>query len=68
MERLCKDTCPYAYPQNSLNEARTNIGLSPTMGFLNENESLAYFAIFGELSSCLSFTVNFFKTLSFLSL
>ena len=38
------------------------------MGFLNEKDSLAYFAILGELSSCLSFTVGFFKALSFLSL
>ena len=38
------------------------------MGFLNENDSLAYFAILGELSSTLSFIVGFFKTLSFLSL
>ena len=38
------------------------------MGFLNENDSLAYFAILGELSSGLSFTVGFFKALSFLSL
>ena len=38
------------------------------MGFLNENDSLAYFAILGELSSGLSFNVGFFKTLSFLSL
>ena len=29
------------------------------MGFLNENDSLAYFAILGELSSGLSFTVGF---------
>ena len=32
------------------------------MGFSNENDSLAYFAILGELSSGLSFTVGFFKT------
>ena len=38
------------------------------MGFLNENDSLAYFAILGELSSGLPFTVGSFKTLSFLSL
>ena len=38
------------------------------MGFLNENDSLAYFAILGELPSGLSFTVGFFKTASFLSL
>ena len=43
------------------------MGLSPTMDFLNENDSLAYFAILGELSSGLSFTVCFFKTLRFLS-
>ena len=35
------------------------------MGFLNEKDSLAYFAILGELSSRLSFTVGFFKALSF---
>ena len=38
------------------------------MGFLTENDSSAYFAILGELPSGLSFTVGFFKTLSFLSL
>ena len=38
------------------------------MGFLNENDSLAYFAILGKLSSGLSFTVSLFKTLSCLSL
>ena len=37
------------------------------MSFFNENVSLAYFAILGELLSGLSFTVGFFKTLSFLS-
>ena len=36
-----------------LNEARTNIGLSPTMGFLNENNSLAYFAILRDHQVCL---------------
>ena len=50
------------HPQTWLNEARTNKGLSPTMGFLNENYSLAYFPILGELSSGLSLTVGFFKT------
>ena len=35
------------------------------MGFFNENDSLAYFAILGELSSGLSFTVGFLKTLKF---
>ena len=35
--------------------------LSPTMGFLNENDSLAYYAILGELSPGLSFTIGFFK-------
>ena len=46
-----------------LNEARTNIDLSPTMGLLNENDSLAYFEILGELSSAVSpfFSVGFFK-------
>ena len=43
-------------------KARTNIGLSPSMGFLNENDSLAYFSNLKELSSGLSFTVGFFKT------
>ena len=38
------------------------------MDFLNENDSLAYFAILGELSSGLSFAVGFFETVSFLSL
>ena len=38
------------------------------MGFLNENDSLAYFEILGDLSSGLSFTLGFFKTLSLLSL
>ena len=52
---------------NLLDEARTNVGLPPTLGFLNENDSLAYFVILGELSSGLSFTVGFIKTKSFLS-
>ena len=45
--------------------ARTNICLFPTMGFLNVNDSVAYFAILGELSSGLSFIVGFFKTFTF---
>ena len=65
MDRLCEDTCSLVCPQTWLNEARTKIGLSPTMGFLNENDSLAYFTILRELSSGLSITVVFFKTLSF---
>ena len=56
------NSCSYVSPQTWLNKARTNIGLSPTMGFLNENDSLAYFAILGELSSGPSFIVGFFKT------
>ena len=44
------------------------MSLSPTMGFLNENDNLAYFAILGQSSSGLSFTVGFFKPLSFLLL
>ena len=55
MDRLCGDTCSYVCPQTWLIEARTNIGLSPTMGFFNENNSLACFVILGELSSGLSF-------------
>ena len=68
MNSLCGDKCSYVCPQTWLYEARTNIALSPTMGFFNENDSLAYFAILGELSSGLSFTAGFFNTLSFLSL
>ena len=30
-------------------KAREDIGLPTTMGFWNENDSLAYFAILGEL-------------------
>ena len=58
----------FFFPVTWLNEARTNIGLSSTMGFLNENDSLDYFASLEELSSGISFTVGFLKTLSFLSL
>ena len=65
MDRLCEDTYPYVCPQTWLNEARANIGLSPTMGFLNENDSLAYFAILEELSSGLSFTVGFSRFQAF---
>ena len=65
VDRLYGDTCSYICPQIWLNEARTNIGLSPAMGFLNENDSLAYSAILGELSSGLSFTMGFFKTSGF---
>ena len=66
MDRLCGDICSNVCPQTWLNGARTNIGLSPTLSSLNENDSLAYFAILGELSLGMSFTVGFFKTLSFL--
>ena len=38
------------------------------MGFLNENFSLVYFAILGELLSGLSLTLGFFKTFGFLLL
>ena len=48
------------FSQDWLNEARTNLGLSPTVDILNENDSLAYFAIFGELSSGPSFTMGLF--------
>ena len=65
---LARVDCSYVCPQTWLNEARTNIGMSLTMGFLNENDSLAYFEILGELSPGLYFTVGFFMTLSFLSL
>ena len=68
VDKLCRDTCSYVCPQTWLNEARTNIGLSLTMGFYNEKDSLAYFEILRELSSGLSFTVGFFMTLSFLLL
>ena len=68
VDRLCGDTCSYVCPQTWLNEARTNIGLSPTVSFLNENDSFAYFEILGELSSGQSFTVGFFMTLSVLLL
>ena len=61
MDRLRGDTCCYVCPQTWLSKARKNIGLSQTMGFLNGNDSLAYFAIFEELSSGLSFAVGFFK-------
>ena len=60
-----RDICSYACPQTWLNEARTNMNLSSTMGFLNENDSLAHFAILGELSSLLLFTVGIFKTFKF---
>ena len=68
VNRLCGDTYSYVCPQTWLNEARTNIGLFTTMFVLNENDSLAYFAYLGELSSGLSYTMGFFKTLSFHSL
>ena len=49
MDRLRRYTCSYVGSQTWLNDARTNIGLSQTMGFLNENDSLAYFANFGRI-------------------
>ena len=58
----------YETVPRDLNEARTNKGLSPSMAFLNKNDSLAYFAILRESSSGLSYTVGFFNTLGFLSL
>ena len=33
---------------NRVNEAKTNICLSPTVGFLNENDGFAYFTILGN--------------------
>ena len=68
VDRLGGDTCSHVCPHIWFNEARTNIGLSPIMRFLNENDSLAYFAILVELSSGLSFIVGLFKTLNFPSL
>ena len=68
MDRFCEETCSYVCPQTWLNDAKTNIGLSVTMGFLNENDNLAYFANLQDFSSGLSFTVGFFNTLGFLSL
>ena len=68
VNRVCGDTCSYVCPQTWLNEARINTGLSPTIDFLDENDSLAYFEILGELPAGLSFTVEFFMTLSFLLL
>ena len=67
VDRLCWETCSYFCPQTWLDEieGRTNIDLSPAMGFLNENDSLTYFAILGELLSGLSFTVGFFQDLKF---
>ena len=54
----------HASLQTWLNLARTNIGLSQTMGFLNKNDSSADLAILGELSSGLSLTVAFRLSLS----
>ena len=65
VDRLCGDTYFYVCLQTWFNEARTNIGMSPTMEFLNENDSLAYYAILGELSSGLSLTVGFFQDVWF---
>ena len=53
---------------NLPNKARTNMGLSPTMGFLNENDNLAYFAILGNCRQVCLLLWAFFKTSSFLSL
>ena len=49
------DTCSYVCSQTWLDEAKTNISLSPTISFFNKNDNLAYFEIYGELSSGLSF-------------
>ena len=38
------------------------------MGFLNENDSLAYYAVLGELLPGLSLTIGFFKAFDFLLL
>ena len=65
LDRLWGNTYFHVCPQTCLNEARTNIGLSLTMGFLNENDCLAYFAILGELLSGLSFTVGFLRFKAF---
>ena len=55
VDRLCGDTCPYVCPQ-----AQTNIALSQTMGFLNENMTW-FFVYFGQLLPGLSLIVGFFK-------
>ena len=45
VDRLCGDTCPYVCPQTGLNKAQTNIALSQTMGFLNENMTWFFLCI-----------------------
>ena len=46
---------PMLVPRLDLIKAGHTLGLSPAMGFLNENDSFAYFAILRELSSGLTF-------------
>ena len=50
---------PMLVPRLGLTKAGHTLGLSPAMGFLNENDSFAYFAILGELSSGLTLTMGF---------
>ena len=40
-------------------KAGHTLGLSPAMGFMNENDSFVYFAILRELSSGLTLTMRF---------
>ena len=65
---LCRDTCPYFGPQTWLNEARTNIGLSPTMFFFLMKMTVWLISNFGRTVVRSVFYYGLFKTLSFLSL
>ena len=65
VNRLCGDTRSYVCPQIWLNEARANIGLSPAKGFLNENDSSAYFAIFGRIVVRYVFYCGLFQDFKF---
>ena len=65
VDRLCGDTCSYVCHQTWLNESRTNIGLSPTMGFLNENDCLELFCNFGKIVVRSVFCCGLFEDLKF---
>ena len=50
---------PMLVPRLALIKAGHTLGLSPAMGFLNENDSFVYFATLRELSSGLTLTMGF---------
>ena len=59
---------PMFVPKPQLNQTRTNVCLSSTVGFLQENIPLTYFVLLADRSSALSLSVCFFRTFGFRSI